>query len=372
MTTKQLLQKFLPARVYSFLIRFNKMAFTVYATSGIKTDKSHDPKKKILIVKPDAIGDYIMFRNCIEEIKKSKKYKGYKIYLLGNNLWKNISDNIDRKNLEKSYFIDHKKLYNKNYLRELVEKLNKENFELIAHPVFHRQFIVDGMIKKIKAKEKIGYSGKSFHQGSLETKVSDRAYTKLISTTQNLEFDKCRDFFSKIINEEISLKNPKINIKRKQKNYIIVNPGSSVEFRRWKPGNFAKTIDHLIEKYRSKVYIIGSKSELELGIKVRDLSKNKSKIEIYNGKSLMEVLNLIAGSRGVVSNDTSTTHMAVALGKKVYCITCGVGYKTAYPYPNYKNAIYFYPPSFNRKMWGENVSDINETTSEMVIKKIKF
>jgi len=64
--------------------------------------------------------------------------------------------------------------------------------------------------------------------------------------------------------------------------------------------------------------------------------------------------------------------MTVALGKKVYCVTSGVGYKTAYPYPNYKKAIYFYPPSFSKRMWETKLSNINETKPEDIIKIIKF
>ena len=40
--------------------------------------------KSLLLIRLDAIGDYILFRNFIEELKKDEKYKHYSITLLGN------------------------------------------------------------------------------------------------------------------------------------------------------------------------------------------------------------------------------------------------------------------------------------------------
>jgi hypothetical protein len=48
------------------------------------------PAKRLLIIKTDAIGDFILFRNFIEEVKLSLKYRDYEIELLGNELWKDL------------------------------------------------------------------------------------------------------------------------------------------------------------------------------------------------------------------------------------------------------------------------------------------
>ncbi|MFH0808024.1 MAG: glycosyltransferase family 9 protein [archaeon] len=151
-----------------------------------------------------------------------------------------------------------------------------------------------------------------------------------------------------------------------------MNPGASVKFKQWAPENFAKVIDYLVEKYKARIYIVGSKTELKLDKKVKELSKYQDNIEIKNEETLYELLGVISGSRGVISNETCTQHMAVALGKKVYCITTGIGYKSTYPYPNYKNAIYLYPKDLNKKNSNNKILDINEISPEHIIKKIKF
>ena len=45
----------------------------------------------LLIIKTDAIGDYILFRNFLSEVRNLSLYKNYKIILCGNELWKDIA-----------------------------------------------------------------------------------------------------------------------------------------------------------------------------------------------------------------------------------------------------------------------------------------
>jgi ADP-heptose:LPS heptosyltransferase len=228
----------------------------------------------------------------------------------------------------------------------------------------------------MSAKNKISFFGDSLNMSYFEKHFTDKFYTKLITTKQKFEFDRNKEFFEQVLEKKINLPNPKINIKKKQSNYFVVNPGASVKFKQWAPENFAKVIDHLIEKYKSKVYIVGSRSELALDEQVKQLAKHKDKIQIKNGGSLFDLLQLIAGSRGVISNETCTPHMAAALGKKVYCISGKLGHGRMHPYPNYKKAIFCYSSNPNEIKesgdWGKNTGDLNAITSKQVISKIKF
>ena len=210
----------------------------------------------------------------------------------------------------------------------------------------------------------------------LEKSFTDKYYTKLITTKEKFEFNRNKDFFEQVLDKKINLPNPKINIKKKQANYFVINPGASVKFKQWAPENFAKVINHLVEKYKAKIYIVGSKAELTLDNKVKNLSKHKNKITIKNGGSLFDLIKLIAGSRGVISNETCTPHIAVALNKKVYCISGKLGYQRMHPYQQYKKAIYCYPPNLNEikkdKNWHRNLEHLDTTTSEEVISKLQF
>ena len=79
--------------------------------------------KSILLIRLDSIGDYVLFRNYIEELKKNEKYKDYSITLLGNNVWKSLSIELDRKYIDNFIWLDRNK-FNKNvfYLPDSVDK----------------------------------------------------------------------------------------------------------------------------------------------------------------------------------------------------------------------------------------------------------
>src|ERR1700744_4365147 len=73
--------------------------------------KFRTPKKRILLIKTDAIGDYILFRNFIEVLKTSELYRDYEITLLGNGLWRDIAHKYDGAFISKFIFAKVEDLY---------------------------------------------------------------------------------------------------------------------------------------------------------------------------------------------------------------------------------------------------------------------
>ncbi|MDB5157788.1 MAG: lipopolysaccharide core biosynthesis protein, partial [Mucilaginibacter sp.] len=73
--------------------------------------KFRKPAKRLLLIKTDAIGDYVLFRNFIEILKRSEKYKDYQIDLLGNTIWRELNLAYDKQFLNEAYFINPKSYY---------------------------------------------------------------------------------------------------------------------------------------------------------------------------------------------------------------------------------------------------------------------
>jgi hypothetical protein len=84
--------------VFKSLIRFFKIVRLILADNIVSIPKSASkiPSKELLIVKTDAIGDYILFRNLLPYIRNSKRFQGYKIVLLGNVIWKDLAEFYDK------------------------------------------------------------------------------------------------------------------------------------------------------------------------------------------------------------------------------------------------------------------------------------
>src|ERR1700749_3325076 len=69
------------------------------------------PAKRMLIVKTDAIGDYVLFRNFIEAVKSSYAFRDYEIDLIGNEAWSDLALAFDGKFIGNFYFIAPDTLY---------------------------------------------------------------------------------------------------------------------------------------------------------------------------------------------------------------------------------------------------------------------
>ena len=103
--------------------------------------------KSLALIRLDAIGDYILFRNFIEILKKSKKYKNYSITLIGNSAWKNLTTEFDNKFIDNFIWIDRNRfskdlIYRYNKLKEITSS----GYEVVISPVFSRTFFFDDNI----------------------------------------------------------------------------------------------------------------------------------------------------------------------------------------------------------------------------------
>ena len=78
------------------------MKFVAYriATMRITKSPSNNSSNKLLIVKLDEIGDYILFRNLLKFIREANKFRDYSITLCGNKAWKEIFDLYDSEFVE--------------------------------------------------------------------------------------------------------------------------------------------------------------------------------------------------------------------------------------------------------------------------------
>ncbi|MDW8465862.1 MAG: hypothetical protein RML35_06685 [Chloroherpetonaceae bacterium] len=69
-----------------------------------RKNKSFVPKT-LLILRLDEIGDYVLFRNFLKEIRESERFKDYKITLCGNAAWKDLAEAFDKESVDEFIWI---------------------------------------------------------------------------------------------------------------------------------------------------------------------------------------------------------------------------------------------------------------------------
>jgi len=97
--------------------------------------------------------------------------------------------------------------------------------------------------------------------------------------------------------------------------YIGFQLGTSTGLRRWPVECFAKLGDSLQEHPRTRVVLVGSKNERELGESVESLMI-KNPINLIGKTSIPVLAALLQKCKVLVTNDTGTMHLAEAVGTK--------------------------------------------------------
>lgn len=349
-----------------------------------------DLPKSILLIRFDAIGDYVLFRNFIEILAKSSKYRGYKIIFLGNIVWKNISEFLDSKYVNQFIWVDKKKFQNDvRYKYKKLSELCSYNFEQVIYPTYSREYAVDKIMKVLSAKHKIGNKGNIInYRNDRIKKLGNSYYTELIETSDDtvFEFNKNKDFFEKLLDEEIAISKPVIQSSRdfrsQEQPYALLIPGAGRPHKIWAPENFARIADYLNRQYDYEIIISGSPSERGIAESVI----GKSSVPINNrieDSDLLDLMKLVQNSEIVITNETSAVHFAAAMDKKAVCISDGSYFGRFHPYPGEMTdkIVYIYPHQISEnfdnfkvvfeKYSGVSNLDINSITVDKVISAIE-
>jgi ADP-heptose:LPS heptosyltransferase len=349
--------------------------------------------KEILIVRLDAIGDYILFRNFIEVLNKHPKYCNYKITLLGNIVWKDLAENLDKNYIDNFIWIDIKKFSRNLFYRykKMVE-ITSHNYELLIHPTYSRTYDADNIVKMVNAKEKIGSIGDLSNISKWQKKITDKYYTKLIPAQKNImfEFYRNKEFFENLLGKKLDIAKPYIklstnytfNLELPQSSYAVLFIGASANFKKWNIENFGEVAKWIKYNLDYEIILCGGKEDIE-SAKIFEQVYNDTYFNLVGKTSLIDLLFVIKNSKMIISNETFIPHMAVALNSKnIFVIYNGNHFGRFIPYPREITESYFsiYHPEIEKdlvnyeklsNMYGyRSQLDINEITPQQVIRKI--
>ena len=294
-------------------------------------------QKRVLIIKTDAIGDYVLFRNYIEILRRNEKYKTYRIDLLGNPLWAEVALKYDSSFIENFYFTAPDELYESPLqLLKLGWQLFKNNYEIVLQPAYRRRFITDGLAALSAAKEIIGFDNYPEDMPVNYKIKADKFYTRLLMlpSSVSFEFYRTRFFFESVLNCNINIHTPALGFRTTEKKRIIIFPGAGIEKRRWEPEKFLALIKLILQHASEPIYLAGSHAEIPIGEYLLKNLPPRSVNNLIGKTSLPQLIELIGNATLVVSNETSAVHIAAATNTKVVAIFGGGHFNRFAPYPD--------------------------------------
>ncbi len=317
----------------------------------------------LLIIRLDSIGDYIVFRNFLSAVKNSEQYRGYKITLCGNIIWKNLAENLDKIFVDNFIWIDRKKFYKKiKYRYKILREICKNGYEVVIETTYTREILFgDSIVKASRARVKIGSEGAlDKHAKWKRELISDKYYTKLLPAgNDNLfEFYRNKEFFQHLLNTEPNIKDTKIDLSGYKlkfnlpAKYVVIFPGSSDVKRRWSAENFSVIANYIIKRYSLKIVIPLSGNEAKITSSITKNLPAESFIDLTGQTDLTGLAKVLQSALFLITNDTSAMHFAAAVKTKFICISNGSYFGRFHPYPAeiFSGAHYVYPDEIMKNL----------------------
>lgn len=319
----------------------------------VPTKRNSGDAKKLLIVRVDAIGDFIIFLDSLKEYRKL--YPEWEITLLGNKVWADLAENLPY--VDNYLFTDRIRFLSDPFYRfSVYRKIRKVGFDTVIHPIISREFLYgDSIVRASGAAEKVGSVGNYLCIGPMAKRVSDRWYTQLLPVSdvpmteleRNAEFLKGLGLKRFIATKpvypiEVLLTGPQDSLFQIVEAYFIIFPGAGTTWRQWPKKKFAATARLLYEQTGWKPILCGASGENKLAEEIIDLSPELPWLNLAGKTSLSQLARIMGKAKFLLGNETGAVHIAASVGCPVVCIMGGGHFGRFFPYGSHEqNRIVF-------------------------------
>jgi len=310
------------------------------------------PKKKnkfeiVLLVRQDAIGDFVLWLDTAKEYRQLYPPQKYKIILICNALWYDLAkellfwDEVLPVNINKFKTLS---IYRWNLLKQ-VQNLAAN---IALQPTYSREFYHgDSLVRASNASQKVSSVGDMSNRNWLKKTLADSWHTELIpvSLKPMTELKRNAEFLSGILQKQYILKYPKIEvleaweiIKCKKKEFYVLSLGASENCRAWPVSFYGEIAQRIYENTGWHGFVCGVNKEFDLGEQIKNICH--APLENYAGRtSLKELAWLLAKSKILICNESGAAHIATAVGTSTVSIVGGGHFGRFVPYPKIPGSI---------------------------------
>ena len=336
----------------------------------------------LVIVRVDAIGDYILWLDALSAYKE--KYTGKSILLICADVVKPLADGDPF--FTKAIGYNRSRFeHNICYFFSLLTQLKHISAKEVVYPVWERHVAGDIMVGMIGSKSKISFLGTGKH--GFELKIFNKNYSRLIENPKTKsEIEAIEYFTQKVVSPQYRYGYHPIEVGKSESDvdgkYVVVAISASIEQKIWPLDRLASVIDTIPLEY--KIVLTGAgKDDIRRANTLLYLIEKKERIiDKINATSLHQLINLIGNSCFVLGNDSAAIHIASAAHVPSICMFHGahfgrfLPYPNSFPYPEYcPKPIYVQKDCFGCVYQCKYTSDgslkcLMEVTEEMVTKEI--
>lgn len=300
----------------------------------------------ILIVRIDAIGDYLLFRQCLNGLRHAPIFAGKKITLCGNAVWQPLAEALDGDAFDAFIPVDRSKFHSdRTYNGQVLDSLRQSNFDYALQPTFSRERMGDSLIWASRAAERVGFACPAQNISELQRVMYNCCYTQLIPPFAEFPFEVQRNEevlkflsvspahippFQSVFPDKL-LQSTVTKSIRPFLGLPVLFIGANSAHRCWPSEYFAEIVMFLYAKLGKKI-ILGGGATCERAMK--EISCRCPGMTIPLSKtSLLDITALIAKAPLVVSNDSSGAHMGATFNTPTVIVSNGQHRGRFTPYP---------------------------------------
>ncbi|HXB08101.1 MAG TPA: glycosyltransferase family 9 protein [Puia sp.] len=333
---------------------------TVYY--AVKCIPARRRNARLLLVKSDEIGDYILIRSCLGAFRRSVAYAGHHITFLGNVSCRQLFETYDSGIADEAIWLD-KKRFSRNlfYRFHFLMRLRQAGFSDAINLIYSRSWRTDDQLVAVStAANTVAMQTTDLPISPLErTLTPAHLYTRLETAGAETLFDAGRnsrfihgllDMPPEPVTTRLTVGAPPAGLSL-PRTYFVIVPGSGHRDKRWPTENFAATARQLTRQYGLTPVICGSPADRQETLALHAVLGEQS-LDLTGRTSLVDLLAVLKGAHCLISVDTGAVHLAAAVGCTVFGLFSGFHYGRFAPYPEAMTSRFFaiYPGETEEKI----------------------
>ena len=345
-----------------------------------------DGRKRLLIVRLDMIGDFILFLDSFKEYRKLFPPDQWEITLLGNRVWSGLAERLPY--ADHYVFMDTRKfVINPVYRFRILRDIRSYRFDHAIEPTYSRSALLgDSVVHASCAPVRAGSTGNFSNMTGWQKRRADRWYTRLIPARvlPLNELDRNAEFLRGLGLDTFEAAPPRyphdVLTDRSTldkfgiaKPYFIIFPGASLQGRQWPSERFAEIARRLFISTKWIPVLCGGPKDIHVARRVAAHAPELPWVYCAGITTLSQMMSVLAESRMLIANETGVIHMAAAVECPTVCIMGGGHFGRFYPYSGVRGRIAYKPMDcFGCDWWCRypTVRCIREITIDDVWKEV--
>ncbi len=302
------------------------------------------PKKGILVIRMDGIGDMVLFRRSLDRYAEIFGTVKSNITILGCKSWGGLADEI----------FSGYRVISINEHAFSRRPLYRLRISIMVRALAPEVAVCDSYMRRALMADSIAWVSAAHRTIVSLPYISERTrpefyyylsqVDEIIDTGSYPTHELIRHsrFISALAEKNILPEAPWIPWREKPEvndswdafgqRYAVLNTGSNEPGRRWPVSGYIEIARNLTQLGLRVVFVGREDEQVELST-ISSLSEELGVINLVGKTSLSQLLDLFLHADLVVSNDTGPAHLSIALGKPTVVIIGGGHFSSFVPYP---------------------------------------